>query len=132
MTEQNLPVIPQAVVTARRANFRRRRICMPVRRGTLLIPKINLYGAAVFSLNWKLRSSHFNPLNLVSRYAPNSQAGSGLNCCFQPAQRRFLAGTAWYKQNVFAVQGEVGLFPVERILHIHLELFPLIGVRLQP
>ncbi len=97
VTEDDLPVLPQAVVATWTAKIARKSFRMLVDLRTLLIPQINLCRTAVFSLNRKFRCSHFSPLNQVSRHSPDGQAGSGLDRRFQPAQRRFFAGAARYK-----------------------------------
>src|ERR1700674_4918912 len=80
-------------------------------------------------VEWKFRTVDLYPY--PSGRAPDGQACSRLNGCFQGTKGCFLTRTARNEQNVIALKRDVWFLPVENVLNIHGHLFTLIGVALQ-
>src|SRR5882757_4574507 len=79
----------------------------------------------------EIRSLSFLSLR-VSRHAPDGHTGSRLDSRFEGTKSCFLACASGNKQNVIALKGHVWFLSVENIFHVHLQLFALIGLALQP
>src|SRR5258708_13725133 len=131
MTQRNVPVIQETVVARRSSGLRRRRLHIPVYRGTLLGLCAEFMHASVPFLKRKIVTFHSVAFDRTLRRAPDGHACSGLDSCFDGTQGSLLARAAGNEQNVVALKCDVWFFPRENILNIYCHLFTLIGVALQ-